>query len=137
MGKPKRTIYVYQDGDFLKKCESMHSASKMTRDTMGCIDNILKKSPHWSKRGYFYSYTELRSDQLPDFTEPKIRIIPRDKDLDYDDDDDEFYITKSKRKVKENLRQFINVHMQQHWMEVPKTVAQMERRYISALLAQL
>ena len=136
MGKPKRTIYVYQDGQYLTKCESMLSATRLTKESTGCVNDIVR-NPHWSRKGFFYSYKELREDELPEFDEKTIKVIPRDKDLDYDDDDGEFYITKSKRKAKENLKQFINVHMQQHWMEVPKTVAQMERRYISTLLAQL
>ena len=136
MGRVKKPIYVYKDGQYLTKCESTCSTARLTKESIGNINDILKK-PRWSKRGFFYSMKDLREDELPDFDEGNIRIIPRDENLDYDDEDGEFYITKSKRKAKENLRQFINVHMQQHWREVPTCVAQMERRYISALLAQL
>lgn len=115
----------------------MHSASKMTRDTMGCIDNILKKSPHWSKRGYFYSYTELRSDQLPDFTEPKIRIIPRDFEDEDIDEDRKCFIPAKKEKAKADLRQFIYVRLAQRWQTVPAVVAKMERHYVSQLLDAL
>ena len=137
MGRVKKPIYVYKDGQFLIKCESTCSTARLTKESIGNINDILKK-PRWSRHGYFYSDKELREDELPDFVEPKIKVIPRQFESYADEDEDgEFYITKSKRKAKENLRQFINVHMQQHWREVPTCVAQMERRYISALLAQL
>jgi hypothetical protein len=134
MGKPKKKIFLYKDGEFLKECDSMHSASKMTRDTMGCIDNILKKSPHWSKRGYFYSYTELRPDQLPDYTEPKIRIIPRDFEDEDIDEDRKCFIPAKKKKAKADLRNFVHARLKQHWMEIPACVARMERSYLEQLL---
>jgi len=139
MGKPKKTIYVYQDGEFLVKCESMCKASKMTRDTMGCIDNILKKKPHWSKRGFFYSYKELRPDQLPDFTEPNVKIIPRyfEDEVKEVDEDKKCFIPAKKTKAKADLKQFIYVHLAQHWKTVPACVAKMERSYLGQLLDSL
>ena len=77
MARPKKKVYVYQDGEFLQEFESMLAASKYTGETMGCLDDILKRHPHWSNKGFFYSYKELRSDQLPDYDESKRKIIPR------------------------------------------------------------
>ena len=137
MGKPKKPIYVFKDGDFLIKCESMCSASRLTKETTGCINDIVR-NPHWSRRGYFYSYKELRPDQLPDYTETPIKVIPRQfEDYADEDEDTKCYVPAKKEKAKADLKQFIYVHLAQHWKTVPACVAKMERSYISQLLDAL
>lgn len=135
MGKPKKPIFVYQDGEFLIKCESMCSASRLTKESLGCVNDIIK-NPHWSRKGFFYSYKELRPDQLPDYTETPVKVIPRQYE-DYADEESEFYIPPKKEKAKENLRQFIYAHMKEHWKLVPACVAKMERSYLEGLLRAL
>ena len=137
MGKPKRPIYVFKDGQFLIKCESMLSAARLTKESTGCINDIVR-NPHWSRQGYFYSYKELREDELPDYDEKNIKVIPR-QFTDYADEDEEHkcYVPAKKEKAKADLRQFIYVHLAQHWREVPACVAKMERSYVSQLLDAL
>lgn len=138
MGKAKKPIFVYQDGDFLTKCESMLGAARLTKESTGCINDIVR-NPHWSRKGFFYSYKELRPDQLPEFNEKKIRVIPRGFE-DYADDIDEdhkCYIPPKKEKAKADLKQFIYIHLAQHWKTVPACVAKMERSYISQLLESI
>jgi len=138
MGKPKRPIYVYKDGEFLIKCESMLSAARLTKESMGCIDDILKRHPHWSRKRYFYSYKELRPDELPDFDEKTIKVIPRQFESYADEDEDtKCYVPAKKAKAKADLKQFIYVHLAQHWKTVPAYVAQMERSYVSQLLSSI
>ena len=132
-------MYVYQDGELLQEFESMHAASKYTGESMGCLDDILKRHPHWTNKGFFYSYKELRSDQLPEFNEKKIRVIPRGFE-DYADDVDEdhkCYIPAKREKVKADLRNFVHARLAQHWLEVPACVAKMERHYLESLLRAL
>lgn len=137
MGKASKKTYVYQYGDFLQECESAKAASRLTGESLGCINDILKK-PRWSKKGYLYSYKELREDELPFFNEPKIRVIPRTfKTYKFDDDDIDCYIPAKKEKAKEDLRQFIYVHLAQRWKTVPACVAKMERHYVSQLLSRI
>ena len=138
MGKPKKPICVYKDGEFLIKCESMLSAARLTKESTGCINDIVR-NPHWSRKGFFYSYKELRPDELPDYTETPVKVIPRGFE-DYADDVDEghkFYIPPKKAKAKADLKQFIYVHLAQYWKTVPAYVAKMERSYISQLLDAL
>lgn len=137
MGKPKRPIYVFKDGDFLIKCESMLSAARLTKESTGCINDIVR-NPHWSRKGFFYSYKELRPDELPDFDEKAIKVIPRGfKTYKFDDDGIDCYIPPKKEKVKEDLRQFIYAHLNNHWKNVPKVVSKMERHYLEQLLDAL
>ena len=137
MGKPKRKIFLYQDGEFLKECESMLAASKHTGETMGCINDIVR-NPHWSRKGFFYSYKELRPDELPDFDEKTIKVIPRQFESYGDEDEDtKCYVPAKKEKAKADLKQFIYVHLAQHWKTVPACVAKMERSYISQLLSRI
>lgn len=132
MGKPKKPIYVYQDGDFLIKCESVCSASRLTKESLGCVNDIIKK-PRWSKKGFFYSFKQLRPDELPDYTETPVKVIPREFE-DYADEESEFYIPRKKEKAKSDLRQFFYAHMTEHWKKVPAYVARMERSYLEDLL---
>lgn len=135
MARPKKKVYVYQDGEFLQEFESMHAASKYTGETMGCLDDILKRHPHWSNKGYFYSYKELRSDQLPDFDESKRKIIPRQlTDYNVEDDDLRCYVPRKKLKARADLRNFVHARLAQHWKEIPAYVAKMERSYLEQLL---
>lgn len=138
MGKPKKPIYVYKDGDFLIKCESMLSAARLTKESTGCINDIVR-NPHWSRKRYFYSYKELRSDQLPDFDEKTIKVIPRDENLDYADGDEDHkcYVPAKKEKAKNDLRNFVYARLAQHWREIPACVAKMERSYLQQLLNAL
>ena len=138
MGKPKKSIFVYQDGDFLTKCESMLGAARLTKESTGCINDIVR-NPHWSRKGFFYSYKELRPDQLPEFNEKKIRVIPRGFE-DYADDIDEdhkCYIPAKREKAKADLRNFVHARLAQHWREIPACVAKMERHYLESLLRAL
>ena len=137
MGKPKKPIYVYRDGDFLIKCESMLSAARLTKESTGCINDIVR-NPHWSRKGFFYSYKELREDELPDFDEKSIKVIPRQFESYADEDEDtKCYVPAKKEKAKADLKQFIYVHLAQHWKTVPAYVAKMERSYISQLLSSI
>lgn len=135
MGKLKRPIYVYHDGQYLTKCESMLSATRLTKESTGCINDIVR-NPHWSRKGFFYSYKELREDELPDYTETPVKIIPRGFE-DYADDVDEdhkCYIPAKKAKAKADLRNFVHTRLTQHWREIPAYVAKMERSYLEQLL---
>lgn len=137
MGKPKKPIFVYKDGDFLIKCESMLSAARLTKESTGCINDIVR-NPHWSRKGYFYSYKELRPDELPDFDEKTIKVIPRQFESYADEDEDhKCYIPAKKEKAKADLKRFIYVHLAQYWKTVPACVAKMERSYVSQLLNAL
>ena len=137
MGKPKRKIFLYQDGEFLKECESMLAASKHTGETMGCINDIVRH-PHWSRKGFFYSYKELRPDELPDFNEGKIKVKSRTfKTYKFDEDDNDCYIPAKKEKAKADLRQFVYAHLNNYWKTVPKVVSKMERHYLEQLLDTL
>lgn len=137
MGKPKKPIYVYKDGEFLIKCESMLSAARLTKESTGCINDIVR-NPHWSRKRYFYSYKELRPDELPDFDEKTIKVIPRQFESYGDEDEDtKCYVPAKKEKAKADLKQFIYVHLAQHWKTVPACVAKMERSYISQLLSRI
>lgn len=129
---------MYKDGEFLIKCESMCSASRLTKESLGCVNDIIK-NPHWSRKGYFYSYKELRPDQLPDYTETPVKVIPRQYEgyADDVDEDHKCYIPAKREKAKEDLRQFIYVHLAQHWKTAPACVAKMERSYISQLLSSI
>lgn len=138
MGKPKKPIYVFKDGDFLIKCESMLSAARLTKESTGCINDIVR-NPHWSRKGYFYSYKELKEDELPDYTETPVKVIPREFE-DYADDVDEdhkCYIPAKKEKAKADLRNFVYARLAQHWRETPACVAKMERHYLEDLLRAL
>ena len=138
MGKAKRKIFLYQDGEFLKECDSMLAAAKYTGESTGCINDIVR-NPHWSRHGYFYSYKELRPDQLPDFNEKNIKVIPRGFE-DYADDVDEdtkCYVPAKKEKAKNDLRNFVYARLAQHWQTVPACVAKMERHYLESLLRAL
>lgn len=137
MGKPKKKLYVYRDGEFLKECDSMLAAAKYTGESTGCINDIVR-NPHWSRRGYFYSYKELRPDELPDYTETPVKVIPRQFESYTDEDEDtKCYIPAKKAKAKADLKQFIYVHLSNHWKNVPKAVAKMERHYLEQLLNAL
>ena len=137
MGKPKKKVYVYRDGGFLQECDSMLAAAKYTGESTGCINDIVR-NPHWSRKGFFYSYKELRPDELPDFDEKTIKVIPRQFESYADEDEDtKCYVPAKKAKAKEDLRQFIYVHLAQHWKTVPVCVAKMERSYISQLLSSI
>lgn len=134
MGKPKKKIFLYQDGEFLKECDSMLAASKHTGETMGCINDIVR-NPHWSRKGFFYSYKELRPDELPDFDESKRKIIPRQfADYNVEDDDLRCYVPRKKLKARADLRNFVHARLAQHWKEIPAYVAKMERSYLEQLL---
>lgn len=137
MGKPKKAIYVYKDGQFLVKCESMMSATRLTKESTGCVNDIVR-NPHWSRKGFFYSYKELREDELPFYNEPKISAIPRTfKTYKFDDDDIDCYIPAKKEKAKSDLRRFVYAHLNNHWKNVPKAVSKMERHYLEQLLDSL
>jgi hypothetical protein len=135
MGKPKRKIFLYQDGEFLKECDSMLAASKYTGESTGCINDIVR-NPHWSRKGFFYSYKELRPDELPDYNEKAIKVIPR-KFTDYADEDIKCYIPAKKEKAKTDLRNFVHARLAQHWREIPAVVAKMERHYLQQLIDTL
>ena len=138
MGKPKRPIYVYQDGEFLVKCESMLSATRLTKESTGCVNDIVR-NPHWSRKGFFYSYKELRPDQLPDFNEKNIKVMPRyfEDEVKEVDEDKKCFIPAKKAKAKADLKQFIYARLAQHWNTVPACVAKMERSYLGQLLDSL
>lgn len=137
MGKPKKKTYIYQYGDFLQECESVNAAARLTGESLGCINDIIKK-PRWSKKGYLYSCNELREDELPFFNEPKISAIPRTfKTYKFDDDDIDCYIPAKKEKAKSDLRRFVYAHLNNHWKNVPKAVSKMERHYLEQLLDSL
>ena len=137
MGKPKKPIFVYQDGGFLTKCESMLGAARLTKESTGCINDIVR-NPHWSRHGYFYSYKELREDELPDYTETPVKVIPRQFESYADEDEDtKCYVPAKKEKAKNDLRNFLYARLAQHWQTVPAVVAKMERHYLNQLLESI
>lgn len=135
MGKlrTKATTYVYQDGEFLQKCESMNAASRLTGESIGNVNNILTM-PRWSKKGYFYSNKKLRPDQLPEYDEEKVH---KKKGYRFDEDDFQFQVSSKKSKAKTELTKFIYARLSQHWKEIPAVVARMERKYLQQLLDTL
>ena len=149
--KPRKSVYVYKDNEYIGLFNSLQEAGKFTKECGNVIGDVLEGKRKLTRKGYHYSQTKL--------TEEEINALPRKKVLekeskprhnkeckeiingyDYEVDCANHKVTYQPRSKEERIKQFkffIYQKLQTHWDSIPKAAVNLERIYIQEFLDSL
>lgn len=149
--KEKVPTYVYKNGEFIQLAQTITEASIIADVTTATVYQVLKRKKP-TKKGYFFSLTELTQEEMNNL--PIVERKPHRNDLIkegkgckreinnlfYEVDCKKPLITyqaAAKKQRIEDLKLFIYKKLRDRWMIIPKQVAVLEKQYIKETLESL
>ncbi len=140
-GKEKRPVWIYLNGVFIAKTESLSEASDITRINISSIGLIMKGKQKCTREGYAFSDHKLNEQEIDELPIKKHKEKRSDKGICckkvdrqvYDVSCDKFqvcYFPKSKEERVDEFKKFLYVKFKDRWRVIPHQLATLEKVYI-------
>lgn len=151
--KPKKSVYLYQDQEFLGFFQSITEASKYTKESPNVILDVLEGKRQITRKGFHYSTKELTEEERNKL--PIKKILKKDKEykprynaeckeisngFEYEVSCADHNVTYQARNKEERIKQFkyfLYSKLHSHWLTVPKQISNLEKIYINEFLESL
>lgn len=147
--KQKKSVYLYQDGEYIGFFQSMTEASKYTKEGANVILDVVKGKRKLTRKGYHYSETKLTQEEMDALPKRKVlqekTIQPRYNNeckqlingYDYEVACADHKVTYQARSKEQRIKQFkffIYQKLEKHWDSIPKAMVNLEKIYINEFL---
>ena len=144
--KPKKKVYQYKGNELLAIYESVQQAARANKDSTNVIKDTATGKRQKTRKGYTYTYQPIQpieNEQEFFFNEEEekqkkgIRKIGKFEFETTQSSSEVFYLEKSKKARKKQLKDFIYRKLEYRWKTIYYGMALLEKEFVDELLESL